>query len=343
MWISRTLIERVVLLCAIAVLLPRPALGQASGSRGGAAGADSQITIRSYDISDLVRSNANYPYTEASRFPNGRALSYRGETPAPSSRPAAGSEVPALMELIRSTVASNTWRDNGGQIGQIRALGTILVVEQTRDAHEQIQKMLDELRKIVGPMQVMTVHSTWVMAQPGAIIKTSTEASDEWVAKQKVVCESQITCFSGQTVHVSSGNDRLHATDLTPVVASNAVAYDPTIFIGLFGMALQLTPQVVPGSDDAIVDVMSIMSLPGPSEPPATVTSVMQASGGATTTPTVVNGTLDRLNIISQEMRTTARIPMKKRVIVGGMTLNPAKSDDVGQLYLILEVNVAGK
>jgi hypothetical protein len=108
-------------------------------------------------------------------------------------------------------------------------------------------------------------------------------------------------------------------------------------------MALQLTPQVVPGSDDAIVDVMSIMSLPGPSEPPATVTSVMQASGGATTTPTVVNGTLDRLNIISQEMRTTARIPMKKRVIVGGMTLNPAKSDDAGQLYLILEVNVAGK
>jgi hypothetical protein len=341
MRISRTLIERVVVFCAVAVLIPRVALAQPSPSRGG---ADSQVTIRSYDISDLVRSNANYPYTEASRFPNGRALSYRGEAPAPpSSRPIAGSEVPALMELIRSTVASNTWRDNGGQIGQIKALGTILVVEQTRDAHEQIQKMLDELRKIVGPMQVMTVHATWVMAQPGAIVKTTTEASDEWISRQKVVCESQITCFSGQTVHVSSGNDRLHTTDLTPVVASNAVAYDPTIFVGLFGMALQLTPQVVPGSDDAIVDVLSIMSLPGPSEPPATVVGVVQVPGGATTSQTVSNGTIDRLNIISQEMRTTARIPMKKRVIVGGMTLNPARSDDVGQLYLVLEVNAAGK
>ena len=52
-----------------------------------------------------------------------------------------------------------------------------------------------------------------------------------------------------------------------------------------------------------------------------------------------VNATIERMNLISQKLHTTARVPLKKRSIVGGMTMNPAKPDDgATQLYLVLEV-----
>jgi hypothetical protein len=331
MSLTRNAIGIVCMLCAL--VLSRASLAQQPSARGS---ADSQSTIRSYDISDLVRTNSSYPYYDNNRV--GRAAvpsnAFVGGG-ASSSKSAGAIEAPALMELIRSTVATTTWRDNGGSLGQVRALGTILVVEQSPEAQAQIQKLLDELRKIVGPMQVMTVHATWVMVQPGSIAKTTTEATDEWMAKQKLVCESQVTCFSGQTVHISSGIDRLNTTNLTPVVASSAVAYAPTTMVGLVGMAWQITPQGVPGSEDAVVDILSIVSQQGPSE--QLVVNSYAAEGRAR-----VEGALDRLNLICQELRTTARIPMKKRIIVGGMTLNPSKADDVGQLYLVLEVSTAG-
>jgi hypothetical protein len=230
----------------------------------------------------------------------------------------------------------------GGTVGTIRTLGTVLVVQQTRRAHDQIQQMLAELRQILGPMQVVTVHATWVLASPGALPKAMTEASDEWMSKQKVFCESQITCFSGQTVHVASGTDRSYVSDVQPVVASSAVAFDPTISSISSGAVLQISPQVVPGTNDAIIDIASVVTQPaGPAEPPINATGfvMVPGTGGGDGKSYVANATVERVNVVEQKFRTTARVPLKKRTIVGGMTINPSKPEEAAsQLYLVVEV-----
>ena len=53
-----------------------------------------------------------------------------------------------LMQLLEDTVDRESWRDNGGNIGAIRATGSLLVIQQTRKAHGQIQQILNDSKKI---------------------------------------------------------------------------------------------------------------------------------------------------------------------------------------------------
>jgi hypothetical protein len=164
-----------------------------------------------------------------------------------------------------------------------------------------------------------------------------TEVNEEWMKKQKVYCESQLTCFGGQTVHVASGRARQVTTDLTPIVGTNAVAFDPAVDSVLSGVTLQVTPQLIPGSETAILDVQTTASEAGPAENP------IRADGISATEPSVkaqISGAVDRVSMISQEMKTTARVPLRKKVIVGGMTLDPSNAEEAGrQLYLVVEID----
>ena len=52
---------------------------------------------------------------------------------------------------------------------------------------------------------------------------------------------------------------------------------------------------------------------------------------------------IDKSPSLKQEMQTTARLPLGKKIIVGGMTLDPSDPAQSGrQLYLVVEVD-AGK
>jgi hypothetical protein len=57
----------------------------------------------------------------------------------------------------------------------------------------------------------------------------------------------------------------------------------------------------------------------------------------------LVNATatmIDRLNVVNQEFATTVRLPIGKKVLLGGMTLEPASQTDPGrQLYLVVELD----
>src|SRR4051812_7086911 len=143
-----------------------PARGTAQPPTRGAdvQGDPDEIIIRSYDIADLVRTNTNYPSDTVTPRPPTMNRPDGSVQPPPPPRSSSTIEPDALIELIQSTVGSDTWRDTGGSVGAIRSLGTILVVQQTRRAQNQIHQLLDGLREILGPMQVMTVHATWVLA-----------------------------------------------------------------------------------------------------------------------------------------------------------------------------------
>lgn len=56
--------------------------------------------------------------------------------------------VDTLIRLIEETVDPNSWRDNGGQIGNLREIGGLLVVEQTASSHDGVQKLLRDLRRL---------------------------------------------------------------------------------------------------------------------------------------------------------------------------------------------------
>lgn len=64
------------------------------------------------------------------------------------------STVDSLIDVIVSNVATGTWVENGGGEAEIRALRVggknVLVVTQSRRAHQGIRKLLSELRKVGG-------------------------------------------------------------------------------------------------------------------------------------------------------------------------------------------------
>ncbi|QDU54208.1 hypothetical protein [Aeoliella mucimassa] len=57
-------------------------------------------------------------------------------------------DISALIDLIISTVASDTWVENGGPEAEIRAIQPgLLVISQTTDVHEQLTHLFDALRR----------------------------------------------------------------------------------------------------------------------------------------------------------------------------------------------------
>lgn len=63
---------------------------------------------------------------------------------------AANADFDSLIDLIISTVASDTWQENGGGVAEIRPFPTnlSLVISQTQQVHEEIVDLLEQLRKL---------------------------------------------------------------------------------------------------------------------------------------------------------------------------------------------------
>jgi hypothetical protein len=55
-----------------------------------------------------------------------------------------------IVDTIKSVVAPETWRDNGGQIGNVRELNGQLIVNQTREHHASVARLLEEFRVTLG-------------------------------------------------------------------------------------------------------------------------------------------------------------------------------------------------
>ena len=63
---------------------------------------------------------------------------------------AASADFDSLIDLIVSTVATETWAENGGGEAEIRPFPTnlSLVISQTQAVHEQIADLLEQLRRL---------------------------------------------------------------------------------------------------------------------------------------------------------------------------------------------------
>src|SRR5207342_3123358 len=63
---------------------------------------------------------------------------------------AANADFDSLIDLIVSTVSTDTWAENGGGQAEIRPFPTnlSLVISQTQAVHEQIADLLQQLRRL---------------------------------------------------------------------------------------------------------------------------------------------------------------------------------------------------
>jgi hypothetical protein len=98
----------------------------------------SPAVVRMYDVRDVLKKI----YQEREKFPDEQPLIEFGN----SSTGRSGDEG-YLIEMIEESVASDSWNQKGGSVGEISSLNGRLAILQTPDAHEEIAKFLAEMRE----------------------------------------------------------------------------------------------------------------------------------------------------------------------------------------------------
>ena len=325
-----------------------------------------KVIIRTYDLSDLFRAARHYPLPAnmipATGLPGdepsrgGESQSLFGGRTTPEVQYVADPPTPqSIAQLIISTVAPESWRDNGDAIGNAKFIGTRLVVSQTLANHKQIEDLLNGIREEGGMSYMVSVRAYWVHFTPddlraiagkGAGDATAAssalkEVPDALLSDDKIYSRGQTLGYNGQTVHVASGRANTIITGMEPVVGTQAVGYQLQTAVVRSGVALQVTPQVLSDGKLVSLDLHSIVSeitdavgLPDPRPIGGGV------SGRGPTTAPVEQLLGQRARIVGQEFSTTARIPVGKKVLIGGMTFDPAATaEGVKQLYLVVEAS----
>ncbi len=323
--------------------------------------APDQTVTRAYDVRDLLLTEQDYPLSgglvpptrvggmesdqvaaqakadaEKVNWANAmqawQATAVNQRSSIPPTPPTVADE---LQRLITEEVDSSSWKDNGGSVGSIAFLNGQMFVTQTSENQNRVQEILAEVRK--GNATMVCVRADWILLSPGQLGSIQKNGGGdtsplpeinrdalEKMAASALRGSGQIACFSGQTVHLASGLVKTAVTGVTPVVAPQAIAYQPTTENIQYGLSLQVMPAI--GSDSATLDLLSVAS-----DPPT-------GDNNPTTQPIA----LDRMNSLVQHFHTTVQVPLNKPVLVGGMTLDPSTAQASGQqLYLIVEADAA--
>ncbi len=336
------------------------------------AGAAPEVSTMVYNVSDLVRATEDYPLEPAmipstslpgaeprgggggGFVPGPAPGGPMGRGPEGAAQPAqaAPTTVDAIGELIRETVDPESWTDQGGTVGRMRAFGRSLIITQTGDNHGKIQSLLNQLHQDAAPNQMIAVRAYWVLLKPNDILSLGEQAKqqkksaamlevpDSMFSADTIYSQGQTLCFNGQTVHISSGRGHTIITGATPVVGSSSVGYQFDTAVVQNGVALQVKPEVTADGKSAVLDLQSIVS-----ELPETKELGADAKAAATTQVSDISSDIalskiDRVNVVAQQFRTTVRVPLDKKVLIGGMTMEPNNAANSSRnLYLVVEVS----
>jgi len=258
----------------------------------------------------------------------------------------------SVIQVIFATVAPNSWAGSGGD-GQATALGTTLVVRQTNAAQQAIGQLLDALREGSAARRTMTIDARWLLLDSDGLKKLAAADDDgdlrvnrEVLAeftRQPTSLRGFISCFSGQSVFLTSGTVRSNVTSYIPVVGSieppkpdvmfashagdrsvsfvsdeqgsgvfggRSVGYQPVVTTNNFGVQVELRPTRLHPEKAAAVDLRSTITFPASPSSGAELDS----------TTSDLAPQVDRLAIQTQELATTLRVPLGEPVLVGGMT-----------------------
>ncbi len=151
----------------------------------------------------------------------------------------------------------------------------------------------------------------------------ATEASQHTVN----VTAPRLTLFNGQRAYVLVSRQTAYVSDLEPVVAQGAVAFNPTI--GLASSGVLLDVQATVSSDRKYVTLTLRPQLATLIDLLPFTFQTAAAAGGTTTQPIVTNGigtnnpsgTIQQPIIQLTEIRTTVSVPDGGTLLLGGQTL----------------------
>jgi hypothetical protein len=259
-----------------------------------------------------------------------------------------------LIEVITGTIFPTTWDCVGGP-GSIAPAGGMLVISQTQEVHRQIEELLGKLRAASPGLRVVTVRAAWLSldqkqlnelmhSKAGSDGGINRKALEEMATKVKGYLGA-ISCLSGQTVHIASGRSRSAVVGAIPVVGSGA-AYQPIVVSPQMGAVLQVTPQLLPDTQAALLDLCSVVTRPdGPPESTrflADKSPDAEKEADAKSSPVCASTTinLDRVKLVAEQLATTLKVPLGEPTLVGGLTREPSADNDAAatpQLYLFIE------
>lgn len=245
-----------------------------------------------------------------------------------------------LIAVIMRTVDTENWEDSGGR-GKIDSVGPLLVITQTAENQKKIAELLDQFR---AAKQMVTIEARWVLLDDAQVAKLIPEGGKRTVpvevapgalvaAEAKVIYRGQITGFDRQKVHVATGKVQRYVENATPVVAENAIGWDPQLGALLMGAVLEITPALAPDGKSATLDLESHISEAGDMRT-KTFTGAVSGEKGES-----AKADIDLPEWLVHTFRTTLRVPLDKPVLIGGMTAPKAADGKV--LYLILEISAS--
>ena len=247
-----------------------------------------KLVVRVYPVADIVRTVPDYPFqpglpaSNQTRVPAGSApagapggggfgggffqIGGGGDVAVQGAALQSPDDLDTLIDVVQTSIAPDTWSTFGGN-GSIVALGTNLIVRQTAEVHEEIQTLLKSLSQLSD-------HQTMVKIQAFLVSPKSAQDVQNWKKLLTYLRENQldssqalselepnakdlgeITCFSGQRVHLAAGKCRNVVSSAVPVVSTSTAAYTPWITTLHIGTLLEFTATVAPGGRSAMLDV----------------------------------------------------------------------------------------
>lgn len=248
----------------------------------------------------------------------------------------------ALEEILLRTIHGEPWADEGGR-AQIERVGALFVITQTEAAHQQIQQLLEQFRRA---RRMVSIEARWLLLSSDALARLTGNRAKPRAVPQPVdlaafqapdmpwaqIYHGRINCFDRQTVYLASGSVEVYTVDSEPVVAENAVGWDPTNDAVLFGIFLEATPSITAERNEATVNLRTVVSEKGNAQRTTTVEAATSEGG-------VAKAEIDKPTFVVHTFRTTARLPLDTPVLLGGITSPQALDGKI--LCLILEVSAS--
>ena len=313
--------------------------GAVFAQQGGQEEKPEPLTLRLYDVGDLLRDRQDYPLWTGGlpHDPAEGAALYS----LPSTVVSGPSElVAAAQAAVRGTSDPKValWKDECGP-ATIEFIYQGLLVTQTARGHERIEAFLDAVRKhrLGGPL--VTVEARWVLvdeAKAGDFADAPKEITEDVLkkAEARVLYRGRIMGFDRQRVHLGSGEMSVYVADAEPAVIEGAVGADPVLGVGFSGALLEVRPVLAPGAAEVVLDLHSEITEVGRMrEKP--LPDFGQAGG----TGRNMKVTIDFPEMALHRFRTTTRVPLGKPVLIGGMTAPDTAGKKV--VYLVVTVSAS--
>jgi Flp pilus assembly secretin CpaC len=316
-----------------------------------------------------------------------------------------------ITKLIQDTVASESWKDNGGNIGSIRELAGQLIVTQTPENLRSLARLLEQLREtraiqITVETRFLTVQRNFLEevgvdldfnlnagalgnnvgavnisnstlqyttlnnlstglpgniatelngltttgsavpnlsvsgsgTTPGTPISffldnfqvTTLLRATQIAQNTTTLTAPRLTLFNGQRSYVVVATETAYVSDLTPIVGTSSVAFDPTVGIVQSGVLLDVQATVSADRKYVTLTLRPILSrLRSLTNFPVTALAVNNGVTGGT-------GSVTQTAFLQQPVRditsvnTTVSVPDGGTLLLGGQTLTGEIERDSG-------------